>query len=506
MSNKVPYYVREIRKGQDAAEQDNFLRAPRIMIAGLSCPGAVDRLSLGLLAAWRDKDLSVVGFSAGPSYQQLQALRLASGNNASTLDSWFHDEATLSYLLTHYTEGHRLGLITARTDYFDTNSPLTPAWSETEGEIPRGSLAELARLTRTPVVLVIDAAQFSFTHLAYMKGLLDFRDGEVIAGCVLAGLAADQLKGWKRQIEAELGIEVLGTLSPEVMRDDVPGLADYVPEVYEEVLKRQLERLAKDVRAHIEITRIQEIADLAPALDGDLPQGLFKAQRQLGFDKRRYRLGVALDEAFCYYFKENLDLLQEMGADPVYFSPLRDPVLPPDLDGLYFGTGKLLDYLAEASQNESLGMHIKRLSEKGLPIMAEGTGTVYLTRAFRTETGREWPLVGILPTTATLSGQARQKYYATMTARRDDLLAEHGTHIRCLLNNRFRFQPDGASYRTAVRGQGHVMEGFSTPTIWASQAKIHFYAEPLAPARFSQACLAYLSERTGNGEPLKGWN
>ncbi len=506
MDKKVPYYVREIRKGQDAAEMENDLAVPRIMIAGVKCKGAVERISLGLLALWREKDRSAVGFSAGPSYQQLQALQLASGTSAYTLDSWFHDQSTLSYILTHYTEGHRLALIEASTEYFDTCTPLMPSWSEGEGrETPRGSMADLARMTQTPVILVVDARDFTFTDLAYLKGLLDFREGEVIAGFILAGLPQSRLAETKRQIEAELWLPVLGYMAPELMDDDIPSLTDLVPEVYSEVITKKVERLARELNQTLEISKILALANQAPKLDSDLPQDLFRAQRLLGFENRRYRLGLAADEAFCYYYKENIDLLTEMGAEIVRFSPLRDPVLPPDLDGLYFGTGKLLDYLAEASRNQTMLTHIKRLTDRGVPVMAEGTGAVYLAKAFVSDSGREWPLAGVLPTVASLSGEPKEKYYATMTARRDDLLAEHNMHIPCLLNNRFAFSPDGASYRTAVRGKGYVMEGFSTPTIWASQAKIHFYAQPMAAARFTQACLRYYSARTGNGEPLQGW-
>lgn len=506
MKQKVPYYVREIRKGQQAEEQDNRQRAPRVMIAAAGNARGADQAALALLGIWREQEQSPAAFAAGPLQNHLQALRLASGNDAHTLDSWFHEADTLSYLLSHYTEGHRVALIEARAQYFDTCSPLMLSWSDGEDrEIPRGSAAELARLTRTPVILVVDVSDLSFTRLAYLKGLLTFRPNEAIAGFILAGLPETAAKESKRQVETELGLPVFGTIPESVLHDELPRLADLVPEVYEDLISRKITQLVRDLRHSLDVTAILQLADSAPQLDADLPQSLFRAQRFLGFEKRRYRLGVARDEAFCSYYQENLDLLGEMGADLVFFSPLRDPFLPPDLDGLYFGSGRLLDYLADASQNETVRQQIHRLSDQGLPIMAEDSGTVYLAKAFRADSGREWPLVGILPTVASLSALAVPKYYANMTSRRDDLLAEHGMQLPCLLGSQYIFSPDGASYRTAVRGKGFVMEGFSTPTIWGSQAQIHFYGQPLAAARFTQACMKNLVGRSGGGEALQGW-
>ena len=84
-----------------------------------------------------------------------------------------------------------------------------------------------------------------------------------------------------------------------------------------------------------------------------------------------------------------------------------------------------------------------------------------------------------------------------MTSRRDDLVSEHGMHIPCLVSNQYRFKPEGASYRTAVRGEGYRMTGFSTPTVWACEARIHFYAQPMMAAHFADACLKNMEARTG---------
>lgn len=505
MREKVPYYVREIRKGQDAAEQDNFQRCPRIMIACEGQKRGADRVTFGLLGLWRKHNQQPVAFAAGPSYEILQALRQASAFESYSLDSWFHDEQTLAYLLTHYTEGQRVAVIEARDNYFDTRSPLMTSWSDqTQPETPKGSPAELARLTATPVIMVVDASEFSFTQLAALKGLAEFRPAEMIAGFILAGVEDIKYQEIKKQIEAEIGLPVLGCVPAYILQHELPAVAAFVPNLYEEVFGRELEWLTKELHQTLDISAILHLADSAPDLNSDLPQELFKAQRMLGFEQRRYRLGVARDDAFCYYYRENLDLLEEMGADIVYFNPLKDSLLPADLDGMYFGSGKLLDYLAEASHNESMRMHIQRMVQQGVPVLAEGTGAVYLSQAYQTDSGREWPLVGILPTVSQKNPQPTPAYYATMTSRRDDLLCEHGAHLPCLLRNEFQFQPDGASYRTSVRGRGYLMEGFSTASIWASQAQLHFYANPITIARFTQACMKSLQTRPIESPGLQG--
>lgn len=507
MREKVPYYVKEIRKAQPLAEQTETKVCPRLMIAGVGSSASAGHVAMGLLAIWEEQEQRPRGFAAGPSYRNLQALRLASGREAYTLDSWFHDEEALSYLLTHYTEGHRVAVIEAADPYFDTRSPLMAAWSEgAEPETPRGSAAELARLTKTPVIMVVDAENFCFTQLAYLKGLLEFRPGECIAGFILAGLPKERQEDVRRQIEAELELPVYGFVSAHLLEMRFPSLTELLPAVYEEVVSKNLQILKQELRMSLDVPALLHLADQAAALDPALPQALFKAQRYLGFEQRRFRLAVARDEAFSYYYRENLDLLSEMGADIVYFSPLRDPFLPQETDGVYLGSGPLLDYLAEASNNEIMRNHIFRAAREGVPIMAEGTGAVYLSQAFKTESGREWPLAAVLPTTVSVNPSPRGDYYAKMTSRRDDLVAEHGQHIPCLITNYYRYQPEGASYRTSIRGLGHIMTGFSTPAIWACEARVHFYAQPMMAARMAAACFKYLEAANNKDGPIKsGW-
>lgn len=503
MTQKVPYYVKEIRKGQAEVLPNALQPCARLMIAGVGNTQAAEHVAMGLLAIWEEQGLKPRGFSAGPSYRNLEALRLASGREAYTLDSWFHEEEDLSYLLTRYTEGHKAAVIAADEAYFDTYSPLTPAWSE-ERMLPRGSAAELARLTKTPVIMVVDAERFCFTHVAYLRGLLQFRPDEKIAGFVLTGVSKDRIEEIRRQVEAELGLPVYGYLAANLLDMQFPSIAELVPAVYAEIVRKNLQILKEELRMSLDTVALYQLAGRAEALDPGLPQQLFKAQRFLGFENRRCRVAVARDLAFSYYYRENLDLLAEMGLDPVFFSPLRDAYLPPDIDGIYLGTGELLNYLAEASNNEQMRHHILHLAQEGVPILAEGSGAVYLSRGFKTETGREWPLVGILPTLTMDNPEKQTLYYGKMTARREDLAAEQGMSIRCLLGNRFRFQPEGASYRTSISGAGFVMEGFSAATIWASQAQVHFYAQPMLAARFAAACQGRLSGRVQPREGLKG--
>lgn len=502
---KVPYYVREIRKGQEAAETENLAKSPRIMIAGVGKKGIGDLVSLALLRIWQEDGLKPIAYAAGPSYDFHHALRIASGHPSYSLDAWFHDEDSLFYLLTHYAESSRIALIHSRMPYFDTYSPLEVSWSEDQS-VPPGSPADLARKSRTPVILVVDVREFSFTHLSYLKGLLDFRPGEVVAGFILAGMEEPIPKDIRRQVETELQLPILGTIPPFLLEEDILSRAGILPDIYEENLQRQIDVLRQELKNRLDIRQILRIADQAPSLDEDLPQKIFRAQQLLGFENRRYRLGVAYDEAFSYYYKENLDILQEMGAELVFFSPLKDPILPNNLDGLYFGSGRLLDYLAEASENVSMRQHIYRLAKQGVPVLAEGTASLYLAMAYRTDTGLEWPLVGLISTVATRNPNPHPPYYASMAARRDDLLASQGTSIPCVLEDLIAFEPGGASYRTNVMGLGYEMEGFSTSTIWSSQAYIHFYSEPLLAAKFTKVCKDVMARRLADqNRPLETW-
>ena len=487
---KLPYYVQELKRVEsDTVESyENLTEVPRIMLAGIDTYDYVIEIAIGLLSIWREQNLDVVPFSVGPSFENLETFRAASANKVYTLDSFYQEESEMAYLLSHYVEGHDLALLIASENYYDSKLPYSASWAMEESS-PLGSPADLAYKTNTPVVMVIDLSDLSYSSMAKVEGILEFKADQQIAGFIVTGVKADKAEYAKELLESEFGIPVFASFPSRLTDDKAPSLYSVIPEIAQENWRKNIESITSDLYKYMDLHRLLKLAMRATDLEQDFPDSLFKAQKLIGFNRNRFNLAVARDEAFNAYYQENLDILEEMGANIVYFSPMKDPILPKAVDGIYLGTGNLIKHLAEVSKNESLRIQIRRLAMQGMPILAEGTGAVYLADAYRNRTGVEWPLAGVLPSIVSSNYDTKYEYYCKMTSRRDDLLCKNNFSLRCLLGNEFIFEPNGASYRALIKGIGHQMEAFSTNTIWASQATLHFYASPIAVARFALRCL-----------------
>lgn len=485
----LPYYVRELKIAEDENidSPDTYADVPRIMLASINCEDEVMKLAMGFLAILSNQNLSAIPFNIGPEYEGLDFLRAASQNPVYTLDSYYQTEDELAYLLTHYTEGHDLGLLVASNDYYNTYTPYTSAWSNNR-EVPEGSPADLAIKTNTPVVFVLDLENSSFSSLAKLEGLLSFRDDTQISGLILINIDRSEIDDITMMIENEFNMPVFGAIPKDYQVKQSLSLYSEIPEVAQDNWNKTMDNVISLIQENIDLMRILKLARRAHELENDFPESLFKAQKLIGFRDEGFRIAVARDEAFNDYYQENIDLLVDLGAQIQYFSPLRNPILPAGTAGVYLGSGNLLNHLAEISKNESLRKQINKLAMQGMPILAEGSGAVYLAREFETKGGNLWPLVGVLPTTVSEREQVNN-YYAKFTSRRDDLLLPRNQNLKVLMSNKFNFSPNGASYRSLTRGMGHTMEGFSTKTIWASQARMHFYANPVSVARFVLACL-----------------
>lgn len=485
---KVPYYVHAIKQDDDLGENiDSYAAVPRIMLASLDTKEFVNKIALGLLNIWNSKDISTVPFSVGPSYENLDKYRAASGRRTYTLDSFYQDESELAYLLTHYTESQDLALLIADENYYDTCLPYSNSWTE-QREIPHGSPADLAEKTNTPVLLVVNLSNFSFTSLSKISGILDFRNDQQIAGFILVGDNKYDLEEAADLIESEFDIPVFGCFADKPSNEG-PSLYRVIPQLAKDTWEKNLEDVSQAVIESLDINKILRLARRAQDLDDEFPQDLFQAQKLIGFSNEKFNLAVARDQAFNEYYQENIDILEEMGANIIYFSPLIDPILPSKVDGIYLGSGNIQEYIGQLSKNESLRTQIRRLAGQGMPILAEGAGAIYLAESYVSRQGAVWPLVGVLPTQASNNESKTKRFYAKLNSRREDLLGKSNNTIRCLMSNEYILDPEGASYRALIKGEGHSMKVFSTSTVWASQARLHFYALPSGIAKFALTCM-----------------
>lgn len=353
---------------------------PRLTIAGISGDSGKTILSCGLVAALKDRGLNIAAFKKGPDYIDPAWLRLASGSAARNLDTFLMDINTILSSFAKNASGFDLSVIEGNRGLFD-------------GFDEKGShsTAELAKLLKSPVILVFPGKKVTRTTAAIVKGC-KMLDREVdIRGVVVNLVSGERHKNIiKRSIEEETGIPVLGFIPRSKKRELLPSrhLGLIMPGEYEPA-KEAVGEVKKLVGENVDLEEIIRISGQAPELDIALFEKKFEKQQI------PLKIGYFSDKAFSFYYPENLEALVFRGAELIKISSLEDHSLP-DLDALYIGGGFPETNIIELSANKGLMEDIRKKAESGLPVYAECGGLIYLCKSL--ETGSEiYEMAGIFP-------------------------------------------------------------------------------------------------------------
>src|SRR5215472_5077330 len=322
-----------------------------LVVAGTHSGVGKTTVSVGLMAALRRRGLLVQPFKVGPDFIDPLHHSHATGRPPRNLDGW---------MLTPEVNRRRFARATADADVAVVEGVMG-LYDGSEGRSDRGSTAEMAKLLELPVVLVIDASAMARSAAALVHGFVDFDRELKVAGVVLNRVGG---AGHARIIEEALGdaVPIVGAL---------PSAADLVvPERHlglhlpHEARLEYVDRAADLVARHLDLDLLLSLGRLGRPADQLAAPGVIPAS---------VRIAVARDEAFCFYYEDNLELLGEAGAVLVEFSPIRDP-LPPDVDGLYIGGGYPELHARPLSRNEGTRSAIREFAASGGPVYAECGG------------------------------------------------------------------------------------------------------------------------------------
>ena len=217
-----------------------------------------------------------------------------------------------------------------------------------------------------------------------------------------------------------------------------------------------------------------------------------QSQETLDSKKPITRIGIAHDEAFCFYYEDNFDLLREAGAELVFFSPLHDSYLPPALSGLYLGGGYPELHAAQLAENASMRAALKSAIESGIPTYAECGGLMSLAESYFDEAGTEYPMMGVLPGSTRLTGKLKMGYREVVALQSSPLLGKdekargHEFHysewIRAEESNAFAY-----AIQPRMGGESQP-EGFVKNNLLASYVHLHFASNPTLARNFVTAC------------------
>jgi cobyrinic acid a,c-diamide synthase len=446
---------------------------PRLVVAGTSSGVGKTTVATGLMAALRHRGVRVAAAKVGPDFIDPGYHALATGRPPRNLDAWICGPDAIAPLAARAGEGAEVLVIEGVMGLFDGPS----------------STAEVAGLLDAPVVLVVDAAAMSGSVAALVHGFATFDPTVRVAGVILNRVGSDGHETLLRDALEPLGIPVLGALRRDdalVWRDRHLGLVPVVEHRAE--VERSLARLAESVTRSVDLEAVVDVARTAPraAALPDPPRARPVAPRPV-------RIAVAAGPAFSFMYPDNLELLEQAGAELVPFDPLDEAVLPEPVDGLVAGGG-FPEVFAEAlSDNQKLLAAIRdrvlarqASSEAGpggggLVVWAECGGLLWLARSLD---GR--PLAGVIEADARMTDRLTLGY-RTATATRDSPLAATGSVVRGHEFHYSAIEPGGDGLVLEGRfGQGSA--GWLGPRLFASYVHLHLGAAPEVAERFVAAC------------------
>lgn len=455
------------------------------MITAASSGSGKTMITCGLLELFKRKGLNPLACKCGPDYIDglfhKQVLELEGMN----LDSYFEAPEELRDKYSCLSKDH-LPVVEGVMGYFDGLG----------GSTTRASSWEVAHILDLPAVLVVDARGASVSLAALIKGFLEFERsmGSQIKAVIFNRMSPMLYPRIRELVERETGIRAAGFV-PELdfLKVGSRHLGLVLPEEIAG-LREQMNRLGKCLEETIDWEFLEELGAEKEGRDA-LEEENTEASCTAAFS---FRLGIAMDEAFCFYYQDNLRLLERLGGELVYFSPIHDRSLPEQLDGLILGGGYPELYCEALSLNESMRESVKKAAEGGLPVLGECGGYLYLLEELEAEDGRIWPMTGVLKGKGYKKGKNSRFGYIGVEAEKDSLYLKPGEQIR---GHEFHYwdcevleeewvmrakKPVGNRSWPCIRIKNQVMAGFP---------HLFYPSCPAFAVRFAKACVRYKRKR-----------
>ena len=380
---------------------------PRLLLTAPASGSGKTVITSGLLALFSKMGLSCVSFKCGPDYIDPMFHRYVLGIPGSNLDSFFLDEDGVRQLFEERSADHELALIEGVMGCYDGVA----------GTSFQASSYEIARITDTPAILVVDAKKSSRSVSALIKGFLEYQKDSRIVGVILNRTSPMMTERLRPLIE-ELGVKLIGAV-PECPEAQLESrhLGLTLPNEQKK-LRVRMGALADRLEQCLDIPKLLALAGIAE--DQDLndheKKETNKKNEKNGYVSTR-RIGVAQDEVFCFYYQENLEFLRQNGWEIVTFSPLHDQKIPENLDALLLGGGYPELYARELSENKSMLQSIRIAGTdqtKKIKILAECGGFLYLHRTLEDPEGKKWQMVGLLDADAFRTKKLSRFGYITL--------------------------------------------------------------------------------------------
>ena len=395
---------------QEEKRQGETETVPRFMVAAPGSGSGKTLITCGLLELLKRKGLKPVACKCGPDYIDPMFHRYVQGVPGRNLDSFFLSPVGVRDMLLRAIscEAAKIAVLEGVMGYYDGLG----------GTSLSASSWEIASITKTPVLLVLDCKGMSLSAAAAAAGFLHFQKESWIGGLFLNRVSPMYFERLAAAVTEATGLPVLGYLpESEEYHLESRHLGLLLPEEIA-FLRSKVEGLANILEKTVDLSGLLTLASGA----GEFPESERQKSEIEKTEKKGKKklagqevsIGVARDTAFCFYYQENLELLERMGARLVFFSPLRDQRLPEGISGLLFGGGYPENFGEELAANETMRESVLSAARQGMPFLAECGGFLYLHRFLEGNDGKSYPMAGVYPFDAFRTDRLRRFGYVRL--------------------------------------------------------------------------------------------
>jgi len=447
----------------------NEINIPRLVIAGTHSNVGKTTIVCALASLFNERGIKTKLFKCGPDYLDPTYHQRASGSSSVNLDSWMMGSESLKSSFYHASKGYDLAIIEGVMGLYDGHSPTSEA----------GSSAEIAKILNAPVVLVSDASGMARSIAALVKGFKDFDPELNFAGVICNRVGSERhLNLLKMAIE---DTKVFGGLKKGELT--YPGRHLGLTTASKKLVNEEVFNYWKE--------KADELIDTNALYD------LAKSTSKVNFNEKvtdkiapRCKLAYAIDDAFHFYYEENINLLKSYGAELIAFSPLKDKELPQGVQGVIIGGGYPEVHAKALSENVSM---LKSLREFKGPIYAECGGLMYLSESIVDLENNKYEMVGLLQGQAKMENKLQALGYVEVELKEDSIIGPKGVRFR---GHQFRYsnliKTDDVPLIFSLRKKRNKevsKEGYKNGRVLGSYVHAHFGSNPLLAKYLVENCL-----------------
>ncbi|EGQ25232.1 cobyrinic Acid a,c-diamide synthase [Sporosarcina newyorkensis 2681] len=446
----------------------------RFVLAGTGSGVGKTTFTIGIMRALMKRGLTVQGFKCGPDYIDPTYHTAVTRRPSRNIDSFMMDHEVIRAIVARASKGTDVAIIEGVMGFYDGKSPLSN----------EGSAADISEITKSPVILIVNAASMARSVAAIVKGFQLLDENSNIVGVIANQLGS---KGHfdivKTAIEKECGIPVIGYLP----KDAVPAMPSrhlgLVPAIERGDLDSYFDSLATAIEETVDIDQLMEITKAQPL---EATSTIFDIQSE----KEEVHLAVAKDAAFNFYYEENLELLRAQGATLHFFSPLQNEEVPAVAQGLYIGGGFPEEFAEQLAANEKAKESIRNAISRGLPTLAECGGFMYLTEEIVDRQAQAFPMLGVIPGRVLMQDKRAALGYREITGMPGNFLIGEEEQAK---GHEFHYSKyDGEHTSPAYFSKGRFraqQEGYLHKNLIAGFTQFHFASNPQLVENWMKACL-----------------